>query len=113
MRADLVEIATLAHTRTRELARAVDTWREIATRFGEDDECVDALVELLAESGRFAELGELLSQRAGVDRRVHADRLARLGDTLRDAPRRRRAGRSNGTGARWRSSRPTRRRAPA
>ena len=82
-RADLIEIATLAHTRTRELPRAVDTWREIATRFGEDDECVDALVELLAESGRFAELGELLSRRAGVDRRVHADRLARLGDTLR------------------------------
>jgi thioredoxin-like negative regulator of GroEL len=82
-RADLIEIATLAHTRTRELPRAVDTWREIATRFGEDDECVDALVELLAESGRFAELGELLARRAGVDRGVHADRLARLGDTLR------------------------------
>ena len=83
VRADLVEIATLARTRTRDLGMAVDTWREIAAKFGEDDACVDALVELLAESGRFAELGELLTQRAGVDRRVHADRLARLGDTLR------------------------------
>ena len=83
VRADLVEIATLARTRTRDLGKAVDTWREIAARFGEDDACVDALVDLLAESGRFAELGALLTQRAGVDRRVHADRLARLGDTLR------------------------------
>jgi tetratricopeptide (TPR) repeat protein len=90
VRADLVEIATLARTRTRDLGKAIDTWREIATRFGEDDACVDALVELLAESGRFGELGELLTQRAGVDRRVHADRLAQLGDTFRlrldDAP---------------------------
>ena len=83
VRADLVEIATLARTRTRDLGTAIDTWREIATRFGEDDACVDTLVDLLAESGRFGELGELLTQRAGVDRRVHADRLARLGDTLR------------------------------
>ena len=83
VRADLVEIATLARTRTRDLGKAIDTWREIATRFGEDDACVDTLVDLLAESGRFGELGELLTQRAGVDRRVHADRLARLGDTLR------------------------------
>jgi tetratricopeptide (TPR) repeat protein len=84
VRADLVEIATLAHTRTRDLPVAVDTWREIATRFGEDDETVDALADLLAESGRFAELGELLAERAGVDRGVHAGRLARLGDTLRE-----------------------------
>ncbi len=90
VRADLVEIATLARTRTRELGKAIDTWRELATRFGEDDACVDALVDLLAESGRFGELGELLTARAGVDRRVHADRLAQLGDTFRlrldDAP---------------------------
>ncbi|HSY40585.1 MAG TPA: tetratricopeptide repeat protein, partial [Polyangia bacterium] len=83
VRADLVEIATLARTRTGDLGKAIETWREIAARFGEDDACVDALVDLLAESGRFGELGELLTQRAGVDRRVHADRLARLGDTLR------------------------------
>jgi thioredoxin-like negative regulator of GroEL len=84
VRADLIEIASVARLRTRDLGVAVDTWREIATRFGEDDECVDALVDLLAESKRFAELGELLGQRAGVDRRVHADRLARLGDVLRE-----------------------------
>jgi len=84
VRADLIEIATVARARTRDLGTAIDTWREIATRFGEDDACVDALVDLLAESGRFGELGELLGRRAGVDRRVHADRLARLGDTLRE-----------------------------
>ena len=83
VRADLVEIASLARTRTRDLGKAIDTWREIAGRFGEDDACVDTLVDLLAEGGRFGELGELLAQRAGVDRRVHADRLARLGDTWR------------------------------
>ena len=84
VRADLMEIAEVARVRTRDLAMAIDTWGEIATRFGEDDACVDALVDLLAESGRFQELGELLARRAGVDRRVHADRLARLGDTLRE-----------------------------
>src|SRR5579871_2835164 len=84
IRADLAEIAALARTRTHDLPTAVDAWREIATRFGEDDACVDMLVDLLAESGRFAELGELLGRRAGVDRRVHAERLARLGDTLRE-----------------------------
>jgi thioredoxin-like negative regulator of GroEL len=84
IRADLEEIAALARARTRDLPTAIAAWRDVAARFGEDDACVDALVDLLAESGRFPELGELLTRRAGVDRSVHAGRLARLGDTLRE-----------------------------
>jgi tetratricopeptide (TPR) repeat protein len=79
VRADLVEIATLARDKTRDLPRAIDAWREVATRFGEDEENVAALADLLEESGRFAELAELLQRRAGFDRRALADRLARLG----------------------------------
>jgi tetratricopeptide (TPR) repeat protein len=84
IRADLVEIATLARERTRDLGLAIETWRELATRFGEDEESVAPLADLLEESGRFAELSELLRHRAGVDQRALADRLARLGAALAD-----------------------------
>jgi tetratricopeptide (TPR) repeat protein len=88
VRADLVEIATLARERLRDLPRAIDAWREVTARFGEDDESVGHLADLLTETERFTELAELLTRRAGVDRGAHADRLARLaaavGDRLGD-----------------------------
>jgi tetratricopeptide (TPR) repeat protein len=82
VRADLVEIATLARERTRDLPLAVETWREVAARFGEDEQNVAALADLLEESGRFQELGALLERRAGLDGRALADRLARLAGAL-------------------------------
>jgi tetratricopeptide (TPR) repeat protein len=90
IRADLVEIATLARERTRDLPLAIETWREIAARFGDDEESAAALADLLEESGRFDELAQLLERRAGLDRRALADRLARLaaafGARLGNAP---------------------------
>ncbi len=83
IRADLIEIATLARQRLGDTGRAIDTWREVVTRFGDDDESVGALADLYAESGAFAELAELLSRNANVDRGRHADRLARLADAHR------------------------------
>ena len=83
IRADLIEIATLARQRLGDAGRAIEIWREVVTRFGDDDESVGALADLYAESGAFAELAELLSRNANVDRGHHADRLARLADAHR------------------------------
>jgi tetratricopeptide (TPR) repeat protein len=90
VRADLVEIATIARDRLGDLGRAIDAWREVVDRFGEDEESVATLADLYTASGAFAELAELLSRNASVDRGRHADRLARLADAHRlelgDAP---------------------------
>ena len=83
IRADLIEIATLARQRLGDTGRAIETWREVVTRFGDDDESVGALADLYAESRAFADLAELLSRNANVDRGHHADRLARLADAHR------------------------------
>jgi tetratricopeptide (TPR) repeat protein len=90
IRADLIETATLARDRLKDIARAIDIWREVVTRFGSDDENVQALADLYAESRAFKELAELLSVNANFDRGRHADRLSRLADAhrqeLHDAP---------------------------
>jgi tetratricopeptide (TPR) repeat protein len=83
VRADLIEIATLARDRLDDPGRAVDTWREVTARFGEDDQSVSALADLYTATGRLGELAELLSRNAVADRHRHADLLARLGDALR------------------------------
>ena len=90
IRADLIEMARLARERLGDTGRAIDIWRDLVARFGEDDENVGALADLYAESGAFAELADLLSRSANVDRGRHADRLTRLADAHRlkrgDAP---------------------------
>jgi tetratricopeptide repeat protein len=90
VRADLIEIATLARERLGDVGRAIDCWREVVAGFGDDDESVGALADLYAESGAFSELAALLSRSANVDRAHHADRLTRLAEAqrleLRDAP---------------------------
>ena len=90
IRADLIEMATLARERLGDIGRAIELWREVVTRFGDDDESVGALADLYADSAAFGELAALLSRNANVDRGRHADRLARLADAHRlrlgDAP---------------------------
>jgi hypothetical protein len=83
VRADLIEMATLARARMADAGRAIAIWRELVGRFGDDDESVGALADLYTESGAFAELAELLSRNANVDRRRQADRIARLADAHR------------------------------
>src|SRR6185295_994045 len=82
-RADLIEMATLARERLGDVGRAIDLWREVVSRFGDDDESIGALADLYTENGSFADLAELLSRSANVDRGHHADRLARLADAQR------------------------------
>jgi tetratricopeptide (TPR) repeat protein len=83
VRADLIEMATLARDRLGDTTRAIALWRELVGRAGDDDESVGALADLYTESGGFAELAELLSRNANVDRGRHADRIARLADAHR------------------------------
>jgi tetratricopeptide (TPR) repeat protein len=84
VRADLVEIATVARDRLGDLALATETWRDIVGRFGEDQESTSALADLYAGQGRFAELADLLSRHALSDRDRQAAMLVRLGDAQRE-----------------------------
>jgi tetratricopeptide (TPR) repeat protein len=85
VRADLVQIATIARERQGDLGSAIDAWRTIITRFGEDQESVAALADIFAEAGRFADLAELLSRNCLAERHRQADTAARLGDALRQS----------------------------
>ena len=66
-----------------DVGHAIDIWREVVTRFGDDDENVGALADLYTASGAFKDLAELLSRNGNVDRARHAERLARLADAHR------------------------------
>ena len=58
-------MATLARERLGDVGRAIEIWREVVTRFGDDDESVGALADLYTESGAFAELADAaVAQRA-------------------------------------------------
>jgi tetratricopeptide (TPR) repeat protein len=83
-RADLVRIATVARDEQQDLAVAIDTWREVTTRFGEDLESVTALAELYTVTARHADLADILARNAVADRGRQAANLARLGDALRE-----------------------------
>jgi tetratricopeptide (TPR) repeat protein len=84
VRADLVQIATVAEEQLGDRVRATETWREITSRFGEDAESVSALADLYAAQERFSELADLLSRNALLDGQRHAAMLCRLGDVLRE-----------------------------
>jgi Tfp pilus assembly protein PilF/Flp pilus assembly protein TadD len=84
VRADLVEMATVTRDKLHDLARATETWREISTRFGEDQQSVSALADLYGAQSRFSELAELLCRNSLVDRERHTAMLARLADALRE-----------------------------
>ncbi len=83
-RADLVRIATIQATELNVAADAIDTWSEILRTFGEDEAGVSTLADLLTSTGRWAELGELLSRAGHRDSGRVADLHARLGDAYRE-----------------------------
>ena len=77
-RADMIRIAELQAEQLEDLAGAVETWRQIEARFGEDGTTVAALRRLLAAGERWRELIERLSRAGEADRA----RLAELGEFL-------------------------------
>lgn len=82
-RMDLVWIARLQAEKLGRLGDAIDTWLKIRQEFGEDDDMLDALDELLSVENRFEELVTLLDGSAAEGRGRTADLLARVGDILR------------------------------
>lgn len=83
-RRDLVAIARIEEGPLGDFPAAIETWTNIAARFGETAEVVDALSAGLAAVGRFAELA-LLLERAEQREGTHLGEVrARLGDVYRE-----------------------------
>ncbi len=83
-RADLVRVAQIHHQQRKDLDAAIATWQRVVTDNKDDEEGVSSLADLLAETGRWREMADLLegaSTRATI-RTV--GRLVRLGSALRE-----------------------------
>ena len=71
IRADLIEMATLARERLGDVGRAIEIWREVVTRFGDDDESVGALADLYTRERRVRRAGgAAVAQRQRRSRRT-------------------------------------------
>src|SRR5262249_38146608 len=83
-RADLVWLAKIYDEQLKDLARAIDTWREVRQRYGEDREAVTALTDLLSRAERWPELAEVLSQAAASEVARFTQLQTQLGDAYRE-----------------------------
>ncbi len=83
-RADLVRIANVESERLDAPEAAIATWNEVAQRFGEDADVVDALAALYTRGERFDELAGLLARAAAREGAHLAAVRVRLGDTYRE-----------------------------
>ncbi len=82
-RADLVWLAKLYDEKLKDVARAIDVWREIGKRYGEDREAVTALTDLLSRAERWPELADVLSQAAASEITRFTELQTQLGDAYR------------------------------
>jgi tetratricopeptide (TPR) repeat protein len=83
-RADLVRAARLLSDKLGRDDDATNTWLEVREHFGDEPETLDALDSLMAKTGRWAELAELLSTSAGAGRARAARTFVRIGDIQRE-----------------------------
>ena len=83
-RADLVRVALVHHDKRRDLSAAIDAWQRIVASHSDDEQGISALADLLAETGRWAEMADLLETSSGRATVRTVERLVRLGDALRD-----------------------------
>ena len=81
-RSDLIRIATVQRDHLEDDDAAITAWQRVSTESGEDAETVNALADLYAATGRWAEMADLLERAAGQDTRRTTARLVRLGDAL-------------------------------
>ncbi|MFH1436734.1 MAG: hypothetical protein ABIJ56_13585, partial [Pseudomonadota bacterium] len=82
-RSDLVQVATIQAVELDSGARAIDTWLGVLEEFGEDEETLAALDELMAKAGRWKQLAEILEKSSVRRHGRPASALARLADLYR------------------------------
>ncbi len=82
-RLDLARIANTQAGKLEQVGDAIQTWHAIAEQFGEDQDTVDALFDLLVRAERFEEIYEVLGRATVRDARRAAEVLARVGDVCR------------------------------
>jgi len=82
-RADLVRVALVHHHQRKDLAAAVAAWQRVVHDHKDDEEGISALADLLAETGRWKEMADLLESASGRATQRTIARLIRLGDALR------------------------------
>lgn len=83
-RADLVRVALVHHLQRKDLNAAISAWQRVVADHKDDEEGITALADLLAETGRWAEMADLLETSSGRATSRTVARLVRLGDALRE-----------------------------
>ncbi|MBL9019099.1 MAG: hypothetical protein JNL83_33230, partial [Myxococcales bacterium] len=83
-RADLVRTAMVHHHQRKDPASAIGAWQRVVADHKDDEEGITALADLLAETGRWAEMADLLESSSGRSTARTVARLVRLGDALRE-----------------------------
>ncbi|MFT3696014.1 MAG: hypothetical protein QM831_22950 [Kofleriaceae bacterium] len=82
-RADLVRVALVHQQQRHDLEKAIDAWKRVVADHRDDEEGISALADLLAETGRWKEMADLLEGASGRATQRTIGRLVRLGDALR------------------------------
>ncbi|MCX5745369.1 MAG: hypothetical protein NT062_23065, partial [Proteobacteria bacterium] len=82
-RADLVHVALVHHIQRNDLQAAIGAWQRIVADHKDDEEGISALADLLAETGRWKDMADLLESASGRATTRTVSRLVRLGDALR------------------------------
>ncbi|HMI92657.1 MAG TPA: hypothetical protein VK509_14880, partial [Polyangiales bacterium] len=83
-RPDLVWLASTYAERLADLPAAIDVWRRIESVFGQDNESVAALTDLLSRAERWPDLAEVLSQAASRQIGRFTELQTRLADAYRE-----------------------------
>jgi len=83
-RADLVRVALVHQQQRQDLDKAIDAWKRVVADHKDDEEGISALADLLAETGRWKEMADLLEGASGRATQRTIGRLVRLGDALRE-----------------------------
>ena len=83
-RADLVRVAGIHVQRRSDKDSAIAAWQRIVADHADDEEGISALADLLADTGRWKEMADLLESSSGRATHRTVARLVRLGDALRE-----------------------------
>ncbi len=88
-RADLVRVASVHQQRRDDLPSAIGAWQRVVADSSDDEEAVSALADLLATTGRWSAMADLLESTSTRSTARTVRRLISLGTALRahlDAP---------------------------